>query len=369
MINNLISNQINDNHLRLVDNNNFFKKKIISCEVCNSKSFRLFQNIGRVGIAGDYGLLKIVICINCSFKFSNPRYVDEFYLKYYKKNYRKIAFGNYKPSKFYVQNQIVRGDAILNHFKKKINFGYMLDHGCASGATMIPWRSAGWSTFGIDPHIPSVEFGKKKYKLNIKVNFGEKLDFKSNFFDVVMSLGSLEHSYDVNKTLKEIKRVLKLNGHMIIRWRSDKMIGSPLEYYNHNHYRFFTRKTLEKLLVKYNMKIISTTKKPLEGYKSYQYTLVKNVKTINKKIKNSKTDVKEHLDSHKKYLNKYLNLCIKIDKIRNNKNIIGKLENKIIINNKVNLLAIPKKEALKRFFFETKKFLELVKKYNLIDEN
>ena len=67
MINNLISNQINDNHLKLVDHNNFFKKKIISCEVCNSKSFKLFQNIGRVGIAGDYGLLKIVICNNCSF--------------------------------------------------------------------------------------------------------------------------------------------------------------------------------------------------------------------------------------------------------------------------------------------------------------
>mgnify|MGYP000530649836 CR=1 FL=1 len=71
-----------------------------------------------------------------------------------------------------------------------------------------------------------------------------------------MSLGSLEHSYDINRSLKEIFRVLKKKGNLIIRWRADKIKGSPLEYYNHNHFRYFTKKNWEGILNKHGFKII-----------------------------------------------------------------------------------------------------------------
>ena len=71
-----------------------------------------------------------------------------------------------------------------------------------------------------------------------------------------MSLGSLEHSYDVNKSLEEIYRVMKENGQLIIRWRTDKISGSPYEYYNHNHFRYFTRQTWNLILSKHGFKIL-----------------------------------------------------------------------------------------------------------------
>ena len=80
----------------------------------------------------------------------------------------------------------------------------MLDHGCASGSTMIPWLKKGWDAHGIDPHKPSVNLGKKN-NLKIQLASGEKLPFNKHSFDVVLSLGSLEHSYDIRATLKEIK--------------------------------------------------------------------------------------------------------------------------------------------------------------------
>ena len=217
-------------------------KKLIECEVCRGNKFKTIQNFARIGKVGDYGYLNIVICENCSFKFVNPRFLDDFYIKYYLNKYRKIAFGFEKPTKKYLEIQKKRGEGVLNFFKNKIKkSGKMLDHGCASGGTMIPWIKSGWEACGFDPHIPSVDYGNKILGLNIKKGFGEKLIFKNQEFDVVLSLGSLEHSYNVNKSLKEIYRVLKGDGHIIIRWRSNKIIGSTLEYFNHNHYRFYKR--------------------------------------------------------------------------------------------------------------------------------
>ena len=111
--------------------------------------------------------------------------------------------------------------------------------------------------------------------LKIKNCFGEKIKYKNKEFDVIKSLGSLEHSYNINKSLKEIYRVLKDDGLLIIRWRSDKIIGSTLEYFNHNHYRYFTRETWKLLLSKHKFKIISYTGKKLENYNSYEYILAK----------------------------------------------------------------------------------------------
>ena len=213
-----------------------YKKVKYLCELCGSRKFFVLQNYGRISEPGNYGELKIQCCTNCGYKMQNPRFQKDFYIEYYNHLYRKIAFGDYKPSKLYLNQQQKRGAKLLEWTKENnIHKGTMLDHGCASGLTMIPWTKK-WKCYGIDPHRPSVNYGNKKLKLNIKCSYGEKLPFKKNFFDVVLSLGSLEHSYDIRKSMKELVRTLKINGYLIIRWRSNNLIGSPLEYYNHNHY-------------------------------------------------------------------------------------------------------------------------------------
>ena len=238
------------NHLEIVSPKKIYKSKKKSCEICNSSNLKIFQNIGRIGSPLQYGKLITVICKNCGHKFINPIYEDSFYKFYYRKIYRKIAFGDMTPSKKYIHFQKIRGLGVYRFFNKKLSIkkGNFLDHGCASGLTMFPWTKK-WNCYGIDPHKPSVEYGVKKFKLNIKRAYGEKLPFKSNFFDVVLSLGSLEHSYDLRKTMKELVRTIQNNGYLIIRWRSNNLIGSPLEYYNHNHYRFFSKETWNLLLI------------------------------------------------------------------------------------------------------------------------
>ena len=346
----MIIDNTEDSHFFYLKEKKNYKKKIIKCEICERKKFYKFQNIGRVGRPLEYGSLNVVICEYCSHRFLNPRYVDDFYLNYYKKKYRKIAFGTFKPSKFYIDGQIKRGKKILEYFKDKISGNRMLDHGCASGGTMVGWKKKGWSVIGIDPHQPSVQYGKQKFKFNILQNFGEKLNLKSKSVDVVMALGSLEHAYDIKKTLKEIFRVLDNVGYLIIRWRSDKLTGSPLEYYNHNHYRFFDRKTLQSLLAKYQFKVVENTDQMLEGYKNYQYSLAvknQNFKKINKNFLNKDTFLK----SHESYLKKYYKICKEFNTKKTYKSKIAYIKKK-----KIFLLPILKKNALGRYIKETSIF-------------
>lgn len=355
----------NKSHLEIVSPKKVFKSKKKNCEICNSSKLEIFQKIGRIGTPLQYGKLVTVICKKCGHKFINPIYEDEFYKAYYKKNYRKIAFGDMTPSKKYLFYQKKRGKGVYNFFNKKLKLklknNNFLDHGCASGLTMLPWKKK-YNCFGIDPHKQSVGYGKSKLKLNIKRAYGEKLPFKKNFFDVIMSLGSLEHSYDLKKSMNEIVRTIKNDGYLIIRWRSNKLIGSPLEYYNHNHYRFFSKETWNVLLKKYGFNQIQHFNEDVEGYKSYSYILAKLKVDKSKKIfKKEKNVYQREKKYYQRYLNKYYVNCLKLKKLLDKNNSLITKKN-FIKRNKIYLLNIGEKSAINRYCNESISFLNYASK-------
>lgn len=252
-----------------------YREEMKPCEVCGSDDLAPFQEFGRVAEAGVYGDVKITICKCCGYKMQNPRFEDQFYEDYYQEMYRAVAFGTTKPSDEYIAQQKERGAGVLAWTSAhNINPGRMLDHGCASGATMLGWKDDGWDVAGIDPHRPSVETGRLM-GLEIEIAAGENLPFKENSFDLLLSLGSFEHSYDLEKTMREANRVIVEDGHMVIRWRTNVIFGSPIEYYNHNHYRFFSPNSWKICLERYGFSIIDTTDDKLEGWASYSYILAK----------------------------------------------------------------------------------------------
>ena len=333
-------------------------KKIKVCEICNSKNLKPFRNLGRVGKPGQYGKLKICICYNCGHRFLNPRKSDKYFKDYYMKQYRKIAFGTFKPSKYYIAEQHKRSLGVLSFFKNKLRKGNFLDHGCASGATMIPWKESGWNVYGIDPHLPSVVVGKKNFSLDIQHAFGENLPYKSNFFKTVMSLGSLEHSYNINKSLKEIYRVVVENGNLIIRWRTDKISGSPYEYYNHNHFRYFTRQTWKSILNKHGFKVLLYIDKKLEKYHTYEYIFAKKIKTRIKKFSYSSQLAKYLILKNIKQENNYLQFFNEYSKHK--KMTMNKLD-KIVKKYKKKNLNNHKKISYNRMLLELKSYKKIIK--------
>lgn len=263
-------------HLKAIGIGKEYKTLMRPCEVTGSTDFALFQEFGRIGEPGVYGAMPVYISKSCGFKMMNPRYEDQFYKDYYEELYRAVAFGSTKPAQEYIDQQKMRGKGVLDYVMKYVEKpGRMLDLGCASGATMLAWMDAGWKCSGVDPHKPSVDTAVELGLDDVKVGAGEDLPFDDNSFDMMLCLGPHEHAYDLNKMFEETRRTLVDGGHIIIRWRSDEIFGSPLEYYNHNHYRFFTPNTWALVLRKHGFSIVAQTSEKLEKWESYKYILAR----------------------------------------------------------------------------------------------
>lgn len=347
------------------------KKNLVNlkqCEVCFSKNIEPFINNGRTGSNYEYGQLPICICNECGLKFLSPRKSNKYYLEYYKKFYRSKKKNNVQINQTYLKSQINRGKKIFEFFEKKMKFklneNFFLDHGCAMGLTMLPWRNKGWNVVGLDPNIESVNYAKEKYSLKIINAFGENLSKQKNKFNIVLSLGSLEHSFDIIKTMKKIVENISDNAYLIVRWRSNNLIGSPLEYYNHNHFRYFNRFSWKILFSKFGFNKISFYKDSIEGNDGYEYILAKktgknsSIKNFKKKL-SSLSMGKSEKKYIKNYLHQYLKLSKKIKNLQSRK-LLNTYNSKInfIQKNKIGLINEKNnKKSVNRFFIETNKFL------------
>ena len=98
---------------------------------------------------------------------------------------------------------------------KIIPNGKILDVGCGSGDFLLLMKSLGMKCYGIEPGSFNDDFAKYN-KLNIKRGSLEEIKFPSNFFDVITLNHVFEHVKSPKEVLKELKRILKPNGDLII---------------------------------------------------------------------------------------------------------------------------------------------------------
>jgi len=89
----------------------------------------------------------------------------------------------------------------------------LLDVGCGKGSFCISAFKRGLKVTGVDFSEVAINHAKS-LKLNIEfiIEDAHFLPFKDQLFDFVVCLGSLEHFSDKKQVLKEINRVLKIDG-------------------------------------------------------------------------------------------------------------------------------------------------------------
>jgi demethylmenaquinone methyltransferase/2-methoxy-6-polyprenyl-1,4-benzoquinol methylase len=82
----------------------------------------------------------------------------------------------------------------------------LLDVGCGTGLTTEPWNC---SRYGIDPSKKLLERARQKNKIEYKQAQAEDIPYPDRFFDIVISITAIQNFQDIEKGLKEIKRVGK----------------------------------------------------------------------------------------------------------------------------------------------------------------
>ncbi|MBI9067999.1 MAG: class I SAM-dependent methyltransferase [Salinivirgaceae bacterium] len=112
-------------------------------------------------------------------------------------------------------------DAEWSAISAYIKGGKFLDIGAGAGYSMQKALEMGnCEVFGIDPNPRGHGVGREgsNFELNLTIDTGysEALPYATNTFDTVYSSHVLEHVTDMDKSLKEIKRVCKTDGIIII---------------------------------------------------------------------------------------------------------------------------------------------------------
>lgn len=130
----------------------------------------------------------------------------------------------------------------------------VLDNGCGSGYGTYLISKHAKQTIGIDISEESVEYAKTKFKnTNLQYLAMDSIDlknFKDNLFDVVLSIMVVEHINNYNTYLREIKRVLKPEGILILA-TNNKEVMSPKESGFHFHKYEFNPEELKNILLKF----------------------------------------------------------------------------------------------------------------------
>lgn len=132
----------------------------------------------------------------------------------------------------------------------------VLDVACGMGnGSALLSRNADFVS-GLDRDKESVNFAKKHYsRPNSEFIIGdaEILNFPENSFDIVVSFETIEHLPSPKKFLKEIKKILKPGGMLILSSPDREVVREILidvSYQNPFHIKEFSQEELKSLLEK-----------------------------------------------------------------------------------------------------------------------
>ncbi len=171
-------------------------------------------------------------------------------------------------------------ETVLSLIAPYAPFKSSLDIGCSAGDFIIPISKSSKISHGVD--IVDFFFAwsliQEKYhnihcsQLNLDL---VDLPFEDQTFDLVTMLMVLEHVFDVHHAIKELSRVLILNGITVIQVPNIAYVKNRIELFTGSlpctsdttkrdnqtewdgqHLRYFTLQSLKNLLAQHNLEVI-----------------------------------------------------------------------------------------------------------------
>ena len=160
--------------------------------------------------------LAIVKCNSCGLTFTKlpARHDAEKFNRYY---YSRAYLSSYESRKDVLAKRFLRRLRDIEEIK---NGGNLLDVGCSTGLFLRTVRENStnqWKLFGIDINRESIKFVKTKVKASLFRASLHDRRFRENFFDCVTCFDVLEHDKDIKGSIKELYRILKPEGLLVIQ--------------------------------------------------------------------------------------------------------------------------------------------------------
>ena len=144
---------------------------------------------------------------------------------------------------------------LINSYHKEK--GNLLDIGAGTGDFLVTAKVAGWQTTGIEPNENA-----KNLAISKGISFENYIEsIENQQFDVITMWHVMEHVPDVEYQIKQLKRLLKPNGTLIIAVPNYKSFDAQhygkfwAAYDVPRHLWHFSKISIEKLVSRENMKL------------------------------------------------------------------------------------------------------------------
>jgi 2-polyprenyl-3-methyl-5-hydroxy-6-metoxy-1,4-benzoquinol methylase len=197
-----------------------------------------------------------VKCKNCHLIYMNPLEkvikTNEYYFKAKNTHAPTIRESYLKTAKSQV--------CLIQKYGSGTN---LLDIGCAQGFFLFSASKAGYTTKGIEISQDAAEYARREFDLDIEAKPFEELRFAENHFDVVTLWQVLEHVPYPLMVLKEVHRILKPGGLLVVS--TPNIEGIPAKILRKRwwdikrlHVNQFSTKTLRDILQNAGFKNISS---------------------------------------------------------------------------------------------------------------
>ncbi|MFP4656333.1 MAG: class I SAM-dependent methyltransferase [Candidatus Woesearchaeota archaeon] len=105
------------------------------------------------------------------------------------------------------------------HFIEPDKTERLLDVGCGTGVSTEPWIC---ESHGIDPSKELIKIAREKRKNSTyTIGSAENIPYENESFDYVISITSIQNFSDIDTAMKEMRRVLKKDGKIVISTLKD----------------------------------------------------------------------------------------------------------------------------------------------------
>lgn len=196
-------------------------KKVENCIACGGSEFAEYLHAPDPHY-GNKGLFRIVRCKDCGLQFLDPMPTQKFLDGAYPDDY--YAYGT--PTLRSGMKRAAKGmkDAVrpFLFLRKHVTLdprfakpGTMLDIGCGTGQFLLEMKAKGWEVKGVEVSDAAAEAGRRA---GLDIFGGTLLEAKlpSQYFDYVRSNHSFEHIENPREVLREIRRIIKPDGKLLI---------------------------------------------------------------------------------------------------------------------------------------------------------
>lgn len=230
------------------------------CPLCKSNKIKKLFNLDKRAHGDRFS---VAVCEECEVAWTDPIPDEREISKFYPEEYHgKMGRHRFMPvMEFLVWFSRSKRAKEVSSLNSDLP-GKILDIGCGRGWMISILKGMGWEVCGTELSTESSSFARERLNLNVFTKKVADCNFEKGYFDVVTLWHVLEHLPDPISGLREINRVLKDNGALVVEvpdfgGLQSRLFGNKWFHLDSPRHLFhFTDKTLKKCLEGAGFKVI-----------------------------------------------------------------------------------------------------------------